>query len=378
MAQQEANMIDDDYLEELDELDLSDIDADEMTIEQAVMGHLRDKRVDKASRWTIYSHRSRLGHFIRYCEGIGVERVSELTLKNLNDYKGWRKTDGGINNVTLKTQMDTLRTFIKYCERIGAISKGTSELVESPDLEDGENVRDESIPGEVCVEILERLRKYHYGSRQHIVFEICWNTTARRGDIHSLDVDDFDREEETLSIKHRPDEGTTLKKKKSSERVVNLLEQTAEAIADWIDETRPDVTDEYGREPLIATEFGRAHINTIASDIYWVTRPEFRNKECSCKGECPATCANNAYACEDSVSPHIVRKAAITHHLDTGWLAEFVADRADNTPEVIDEHYDQASPEEKAKRRKQYMSLLDEDEDEGEDEDFDGGVTATV
>ncbi|MCW8172751.1 hypothetical protein D8S78_12575 [Natrialba swarupiae] len=93
----------------------------------------------------------------------------------------------------------------------------------------------------------------------------------------------------------------------------------------------------------------------------------------------PATCANNAYACEDSVSPHTVRSASITYHLDQGWLIDLVADRADNTADVIKKHYDAANEEEQAQRRKEFMGLLEEeDEEDKDDEGEDGAPTATA
>ncbi|WP_440770180.1 hypothetical protein [Natronorubrum sp. DTA28] len=43
-----------------------------------------------------------------------------------------------------------------------------------------------------------------------------------------------------------------------------------------------------------------------------------------------------------------------------------VADRADNTAEVIKKHYDVADEDEKAERRREFVELLGSDEEEEE------------
>jgi integrase len=231
-----------------------------------------------------------------------------------------------------------------------------------------------------------RLESYHYASREHVVFALAYHGTLRRGSIHSLDVSDVKRGEGRLKLRHRPSDGTRLKNKKRSERVINVSDGVMRVLGDWIDDQRPEVTDEEGRRPLVSTQSGRAHLNTIASDIYYVTKPLFVGDECGCEGgeyTCESSNRTDAYKCESSVSPHTVRGAAITHHLDEGWLIDMVADRADNSADVIREHYDNADEDEQAERRAEFMELLedddaDEDDEDDEDDDEDSGVKVSV
>ncbi len=257
--------------------------------------------------------------------------------------------------------MDTLRVFVRWCEDYNHLETDMTAAVKSPSLDKHDGVDLDAIAIPRAIRIQEYLRKYEYAKREHVVYELIWHATLRNCTVHSLDVSDFDRADQTLKIRHRPDEGTGLKKQYDSERDINLADDVAEIVADWIDDQRPDVTDEYGRKPLIAWESGRPPRQSVAKDIYWTTTPSYIGEECSCD-ECEATSANNAHLCNDSVSPKRVRKASITYHLDQGWPDQVVADRADNSVDIIRKHYDTADPDEKAARRRKFMDALEADE----------------
>ncbi|MFC5278703.1 hypothetical protein ACFPM1_08045 [Halorubrum rubrum] len=49
--------------------------------------------------------------------------------------------------------------------------------------------------------------------------------------------------------------------RKETERVVNIDDQAAEVLDDYIEAPRQNVTDDYGREPLITTSYGRITLN---------------------------------------------------------------------------------------------------------------------
>jgi len=342
---------------------------DDLTVREAIEEYLDDKSID-SEPGTIRSHRHRLMTFAEWGEEHGVRKLSDIQPTHFRRFKKWKYQE--VKKITLKTYMDTLRVFVRWCEDYNYLEKGLSESVVSPETTTHDEVDLEAIEIPRAQRIRDYLRTYEYASREHIVFELIWHSTLRNCTVHSLDVSDFDRDAQLLTIRHRPEEGTRLKKQYDSERNINLNDDVAQIVADWIDNKRPDVTDEYGREPLIAWESGRPPRQSIAKDIYRVTTPGYVGDDCSCEGECPVTSANNAHECEDSVSPKRVRKASITYHLDMGWPRDVVADRADNSPDVIDKHYDTADEDEKAERRRKFMEALEDDEEDAEDED--GGI----
>nr|WP_255169691.1 site-specific integrase [Natrononativus amylolyticus] len=108
---------------------------------------------------TLRSHRSRLGHFVRWCtDEKEIDNLNDLTVRNLHEFRLWRRDfNSGLAPVTEKTQMDTLRVFVRFLETIDAVKPDLSEKVLSPDLKDKENVRDVMLDRDRAEAILEYL-----------------------------------------------------------------------------------------------------------------------------------------------------------------------------------------------------------------------------
>ena len=113
-------------------------------------------------------------------------------------------------------------------------------------------------------------------------------------------------------------------------------------VNDYLDQRRPDVTDGYGRDPLLATQHGRVADSTIRTSVYDWSRP------CVTTGECPhgrgvpdcdaAQDVDTAPGCPSSVTPHPIRRGYITHLLQTGVPVQVVSNRCNVFPEIIDQH----------------------------------------
>ena len=66
---------------------------------------------------------------------------------------------------------------------------------------------------EAAKQLLEYLRQFEFATRTHALIEVLWHTGIRIGAAYSLDVEDYDREEQYLQLHHRPETGTQLKNK---------------------------------------------------------------------------------------------------------------------------------------------------------------------
>ncbi|MFB6078252.1 MAG: site-specific integrase [Halarchaeum sp.] len=132
-------------------------ELEELTPTEAVQMYLADKQSDSAEA-TVRSHRSRLGHFLDWCDENGIENLNELSGRDLHRYKLWRQED--INKVTLKTQLDTLRVFIRFCESIDGVRPDLSQAVKSPKLEDGDNQREVIVEQDQAEQILDYLLSF--------------------------------------------------------------------------------------------------------------------------------------------------------------------------------------------------------------------------
>lgn len=320
--------------------------------------YLTEKESELAQA-SLYSHRSRLGHFVQWCEQEGFDNLNDVSGRDLHRYRLWRREDGDLSPASEKTQMDTLRVFIRWCESIDAVPTDLSTKVVSPSLSAGENVRDVMLDAEVADQILNHLGTYEYASERHVCLALMWQCLLRRGAVRALDIEDYDPNEQALVVKHRPEEGTPIKNKERGERYVALSDETCELLDAWLADRRPNVTDENDRRPLLATSQGRSHSTTIQTYVYSVTQP------CVHTGDCPhgreidecdaATDRTAASKCPSSVSPHAVRRGAITHWLSSDVPEPVVSDRANVSPEIIKEHYDRRSEREKMEQRRRYL-----------------------
>lgn len=320
--------------------------------------YIEEKEAELAAA-TIYSHRSRLGHFLRWCDESGIENLNDLTGRDLHRYKVWRRTVGDLNRVSLKTQLDTLRVFIRWCEQVDAVEPDLATRVQSPTLADGENARDVLLDGESAREVLDYLATYAYASRHHVTLMLLWETAMRRGAVRALDLDDYDPSAELLDVQHRPDTGTPIKNQRAGERMVALTPGVCGVLDDWIADRRLAVTDDYGREPLVTTVEGRPHAQTIQKWAYAATRPCVYANTCP-EGRDPDDCEaaqrdELAYACPASVSPHAIRRGSITHWLQRDVPTQVVSDRANVTQDVLAKHYDRRTEREKVEQRRDYL-----------------------
>jgi site-specific recombinase XerD len=321
-----------------------------------------EQRKQEVSESTIQAHHYRLKHFVRWCEDVAdLENLNSLGGRDLQRFKMWRRDDGDLNNVTMVTQLSTLRVFIKWCEDIDAVASGTHDKILMPSLAKNEDRRTAILDKAAADKLIEYLRKFEFSTRTHALIELLWRTGMRIGAAHSLDVEDYDPEEQYVELRHRPDTGTRLKNKTDGERFVSLSIEVCDALDAYIEYSRDKVVDEYGRNPLFSSRCGRPAKSSLRDSIYRISRP------CQYTGECPhdreiesceAMERNKASKCPSSVSPHAIRRGSITQHLSEDVPEKVVSDRMNVSLDVLEKHYDRRSEREKADQRRDYLNDL--------------------
>ena len=307
-----------------------------------------DHKATDCTDSTVQNHRYRLNPLVRWCGEKEIDNLNELTGRDLQRYRLWRKEDGDLNKLSLRMQMSTLRVFLKWAGSIEAVPQNLYDKVMVPRVRPEERQRDETLDADDAQEILDHLSKYEYASKEHAVMALLWQTGIRVGSAHSLDVDDVFLDENYVQLTHRPDEGTTLKNGKSGQRPVALTPDVSEVLADYIRIHWKDVTDEHGREPLFTTVHSRMHGNTIRRLTYRVTAPCYRGVTCP-------DCEGDESKCPEAVSPHAIRRGSITHFLTSDVPVDVVSDRMNVSRKVLDQHYDKRSEEVKMEQRRGYL-----------------------
>jgi site-specific recombinase XerD len=143
--------------------------------ETALELYLAD-RESEVTKGTVYSHNSRIGHFVRWCDEEGITNLNGLTGRQLHEYQLWRRAGGELTSASEKTQMDTIRVFVKWLEAVDGVEPDLHTKVRSPTLSGDDNVRDVMLEEDLAEQVLGYLSRYEYASRAHVEFD-----RSRRG-----------------------------------------------------------------------------------------------------------------------------------------------------------------------------------------------------
>lgn len=326
----------------------------------AVALYIAEKETELATA-TITSHKSRLGHFVRWCDERNLTNLNTLTGRTLHEYRLWRRNDGNLSKVSVKTQLDTLRVFIRWCETIDAVPSDLHTKILSPVVTPEENSRDVKLDSAHAEVMLTYLETYQYASLPHVVLSLLWQTMLRRGAAHALDVDDYHPEDQYLEVVHRP--GTPIKNGVRGERLIALSGDLCILLDDYLRDQRPDTIDKHGREPLLATRYGRLATLSIQQYCYRYTRPCEYGDPCPHDRDptlCEATHHDSHSKCPSSVSPHAIRRGSITHHLMKDIPETAVSDKANVSQQVLAQHYDRRTTYQKWSKDANISTIYEE------------------
>ena len=337
--------------------DLKPIDPQE-----AKEWYLENRRGELADA-TYKAHKYRLSPFVEWCDTEGdVGNMNDLSGRHFHQYKKWRREKGDCNKVTMATQLSTLKVFIDFCESIDAVRPGLSDYIDPPTMKNKEDVNDDYVDAETAQAIIDYQRNFNYSQREHVIFELLWHTGMRNGALRAIDLDDYDEDERTLEVHHRPDRGTPLKNGKEGQRVVSLKPKVNQIVRDYIDHHRFGKTDESGRKPLLTTRQGRISKTSIRSNCYRATRPCEYGLECPHDRkpeDCDAASSYHAASkCPSSHASHSLRKGAITHARRSEVPIEAVSERMDVSADVLKKHYDKRTKKQEMKNRRGYFDNI--------------------
>lgn len=336
-------------------------DLEPIEPERAVELYLHQRR-DEVSDETLQSHRYRLEQFVQWCNDEGIVDMTDVDGRDLYAYRIDRREEGGLKPVTLQGQLSTLRVFLEFCASIDAVPEGLRAKVKLPTVSESEQASETKLDPNRAEAALSYLERYQYASREHVTMLLLWRTGMRSGALRTLDVDDCELNgNPAVHAVHRPEQDTPLKNGEYGERWIALTPSIARVLDDYCNGPREDVTDDYGREPLLTTTHGRVSRSTIRDTIYRVTRPCWYGEPCPHDrdpNQCEATGYDGASKCPSSRSPHDVRSGAITAHLLENVPVEIVSDRMDVSQGILDKHYDRRTEREKMEQRREHLNNL--------------------
>lgn len=338
-------------------------DLEPIDPQRAVEQYLTSVETEVATS-TLQSKRSRLKKFVAWCGRNDIDDMNQLSGRDVHEYsihlrQYFEGDDGdGPAPMTLQTRLSAVRVFLQFCEDIDAVADGLADKVTVPTVDIDDRRRETIITDDDATHVVERLTENRYGTKCHVAFLLLWRTACRLGTLRSFDVDDVDSANNRIEAVHRPEAGTPLKNKARGERMIAVRPETVSAIEQYVDIHRPPVTDDHGRQPLLATRHGRPEKTTLRAWIHQAQLPCYHSNECPHGAEiqhCEYKLDKQRMHCPSTVAPHDVRRGAITNFLADDVPETAVSDRADVSKQTIDRHYDKRTPEQRSEQRRQYF-----------------------
>lgn len=329
--------------------DRSDISLEKPPEEppQATLSNLYDRflaRRQNRSPATRAQYKRTIPDFIEFAENAGVTTTVALSTELVDGYVDeLQKTHD--SDATIITYTKNVRGWLRWLNKRGQCQEPVYRILDKDELGLSPKARDEALPAAEATAILQKLRQQRRGSLMHALLELLWNGGPRIGGVHSLDICDFDPSNNEVRLRHRPDTGTRLKNGSeangsgSGERNIELKDCVIQAIEQYIQYDRPNVTDEYGREPIFATQYGRATRSTLRRKIYEATSCRWASGNPEARS-CDGSCDPDSNVCPYSYYPHAIRRGAIVHHLSGGLRLDIASERFDVSIQTLRKHYD--------------------------------------
>ncbi|NIC00272.1 site-specific integrase [Halobacterium sp. R2-5] len=326
-------------------------DLEPLDPEMAAELFLEHKATD-CTEATVQNHRSRMKHFLEWCDEEDIDNLNDLSGRDLQRYRLWLADNEDLNAVTMKNMTSGFRVFLKWAGSMEAVPEDLYTKLMIPRVRRSQQSNEDILEAERAEELLTYLSQYKYASMHHVLLALLWETGMRMGAAYSIDLTDVDFDEERIELVHRPEAGTTLKNGKSGERFVAISSELSEMLDDHVDVLRHDVTDDHGRDPLLTTSQGRMSRGWMRRKINQVTAPCYLNEPC------PDCEQGTDRKCPEAVSPHAIRRGSITHFLTEDVPTEIVSDRMNVSRKVLDKHYDKRSKEVKLEQRRGYLDEI--------------------
>ena len=138
---------------------------------EAVEWYLAERDPELTEK-TLQNQRYRLEQFLAFCSDHEIDGMNRLTGRDIHRFRVWASQD--IETVTLRGYLQTFRVFLEFCAAIDAVEPGLREKVQIPEVELGDEARNEHLTADRAEAILEHLKRFAYASREHVITVILW------------------------------------------------------------------------------------------------------------------------------------------------------------------------------------------------------------
>lgn len=100
--------------------------------DEATAQYLELLQIDGKAEAIINNREDHLSHLLRWCEQGGIDNLNILDGWDLSNFTTWRREDGELKRTSLRSQLSSLRCFLKWTANHEAVSPSLYEKVMLP------------------------------------------------------------------------------------------------------------------------------------------------------------------------------------------------------------------------------------------------------
>jgi len=191
----------------------------------AVKEFLAEKKYENLSLTTLKAYEGFFYNFLKWCDGEGLSRITDLNTRVIKNYLLECKSEKGNNPTTLNTKRRHFNTFFNFLVQEGIIEDNPIKSVKKA----REDIRIKTFTDEEVKEILSHLRRRkrredtHFAVRNYTIFLTLIGTGLRASELTSLKWSDIDLINRSIKVFG----------KARKEQIVPLSEPLVKELAFW-------------------------------------------------------------------------------------------------------------------------------------------------
>jgi len=262
-----------------------------MHLDRAVDNYLRHLKVERnLSDNTLSAYSTDLGQFVDYCiDEHDVEAAGGVSENEVSDFLV-TLLDRGLKSRTVSRKLSTVRGLFEYLLEQEVIESDPTEPVDTPRY--GRNV-----PTVLSLDEVEALLEAPdtstpEGHRDWVMLEVLYATGLRVTELVELKLNDVDLEGGYVDVVG----------KGNRQRIVPLGDVAVDAVADFVESTRPVLLENHGGPGSTPYLFVTRRGSSMTRQGFWKNLKRY----------------GNVAGIDKSISPHKVRHSFATHLLERG------------------------------------------------------------
>lgn len=121
---------------------------------------------------TVQNHRSRLKHFLEWCDEEGINNLNDLSGRDLQRYRLWLADNEDLNALTMKNMTSGFRVFLKWAGSMEAVPEDLYSKLMVPRVRRSEQSSEDILEAERAETLLAHLSRYEYASYHHVILDL--------------------------------------------------------------------------------------------------------------------------------------------------------------------------------------------------------------